>query len=223
MVTDPPWTGMTPKRVRSGNNKDKMTALEAAYDNLKQKTPDVWGNQHTTRIDIIRAASLHTDSLEEQLKQALAAQPGSAAAGVLPTQLPCPMPSWEVPTKVQGKLWTPPAARQPNAAWKWPPTIQWPVQVWEGPLPATTTGSTVASATQARTSPGGDKATEGQGVSLADASQPTDRTQPIFSHGRISSSALRNRRPPYQIRVPCLAYNHLDRRTEFRGQDSFSP
>ena len=165
---DPPWTGTTLRRVRSGNNKDKMTALEEAYDNLKQKTPDVCGTRRVTKLEIIRAASLNTDSLEEQLKQALASQPGLApavptgdqTAGALPTQLPCPMPIWKIPTKVQGRLWTPPEARQPGPAWRWPPTLEWPVQVWEDPLPATATGSPTASATQARTLTGGDKTRE---------------------------------------------------------------
>ena len=40
---DPPWTGTAPRKARSGNNKNKMNALEDAYNELKQQTPDVSG------------------------------------------------------------------------------------------------------------------------------------------------------------------------------------
>ena len=67
---DPPWTGTVPRRVCSGNNKDKMNALEEAYNELKQQTPDVSGTRRVTKLDIIRAASINTAALEEQLREA---------------------------------------------------------------------------------------------------------------------------------------------------------
>ena len=54
----------------SGNSKDKMNALEDAYNKLRSKTPSVSGTRRVTKIDIIRSASLHTAALEEQLKEA---------------------------------------------------------------------------------------------------------------------------------------------------------
>ena len=139
---DPPWMGTTlgPRKERSGNNKDKMNALEDAYNKLKSKTPNISGTRRATKLDIIRSASLHTVALEEQLREARASRQGLSAMGLtgaqhalpsqqtpaiiprmleprglqngqarLPTaQLPFPMPTWTLPTKVHGKLWTPP-------------------------------------------------------------------------------------------------------------------
>ena len=162
---DPPWTGTVPQRVRSGNNKDKMNALEEAYNELKQQTPDVSGTRRVTKLDIIRAASINTASLEKQLREARASQPelnttgltGAQPAKPLPTQILCPMPTWTIPTKVHGKLWTPPEVGQPGQNWIWPQTLEWPVQVWEDPLPTAGPDRPAASATQTQPLTGGEK------------------------------------------------------------------
>ena len=72
---DPPWMETAPRRVRWGNNKDKINALEEAYKELKQQTPDVSGTRRVTKLDIIHAASINTASLEEQLREARASRP----------------------------------------------------------------------------------------------------------------------------------------------------
>ena len=83
---DPPWTGTAPRKARSGNNKNKMNALEDAYNELKQQTPDVSGTRRVTKLDIIRAASLNTASLEEQLREARASRPELSTAGLTGAQ-----------------------------------------------------------------------------------------------------------------------------------------
>ena len=190
---DPPWTGTAPRKARSGNNKNKMNALEDAYNKLKQQTPDVSGTRRVTKLDIIRAASLNTASLEEQLREARASQPELSAAGLTgaqraplsqtarppTTQLPFPMPTWTVPAKVHGKLWTPPGGTQPKNSWRWPQTLEWPVQVWEDPLPtpATRLDRPAAPGTQDRvTHRRGEKGRKptwwNKGVSMVDSGQP---------------------------------------------------
>ena len=83
---DPPWTGTAPRKARSGNNKNKMNALEDAYNKLKSQTPNVSGTRRVTKLDIIRSASLHTASLEEQLREARASRPEMSAIGLTGAQ-----------------------------------------------------------------------------------------------------------------------------------------
>ena len=162
---DPPWTGTAPRRVCSGNNKDKMNVLEEAYNELKQQTPDVSGTRRVTKLDIIRAASLNTTSLEEQLREARASQPELSTAGLtgaqparpLTTHILFPMPTWTVPAKVHGKLWTLPDVTQPGKNWMWPKTLEWSVQVWEDPLPTAGPDRPAASATQTKPPTGGER------------------------------------------------------------------
>ena len=54
-------------------------------------------------------------------------------------QLPFPMPTWTLPAKASGRLWTPPGGTRPGTSWQWPGTLEWPVKVWDGPLPAQST------------------------------------------------------------------------------------
>ena len=204
---DPPWTGTVPRRVRSGNNKDKMNALEEAYNKLKQQTPDVSGTRRVTKLDIICAASINTAALEEQLREARASQPelsttgptGAQTAKSLPTHIPCPMPNLDNTYKSPRQTMDPTRGQTTRSSLALASNFGVASSGLGGPVTHSRTRQASClcytdPATHRRREDKGQSTWGDKGVSMVNSGQPTGWPEPTSSHERILRPTLHSRR-----------------------------